>query len=47
MKLLLEKDGIDLNSTDTEFGRTALSYAAENGHEPVVKLLLENGVDES
>lgn len=37
---LLEKDSIDLNSKDN-YGRTALSWAAGNGHEAVVKLLLE------
>jgi ankyrin repeat protein len=32
--------GIDI---DERNGRTPLSYSAENGHEAVVKLLLENG----
>jgi ankyrin repeat domain-containing protein 50 len=40
VKLLLEIDGVDLNSTDDTYGRSALSWAAENGHEAVVKLLL-------
>jgi ankyrin repeat protein len=40
VKLLLEKDGIDLNSED-ENSQTALSWVARNGHEAVVKLLLE------
>jgi len=35
-------DRIDLNSKDTE-GRTPLSWAAENGHEGVAKLLLDTG----
>ena len=34
-----EPDAID------SYVRTSLSYAAENGHEAVVKLLLERGVD--
>ena len=31
--------------TSTLSGRTALHYAAKGGHEAVVWLLLENGVD--
>jgi hypothetical protein len=43
--LSLAEDGVDLNSKDRN-DRTPLSYAAENGHEAVVKLLLaEDGVD--
>jgi ankyrin repeat protein len=38
VKLLLEKDGVDLDSKD-EDGRTPLSWAAKNGHEAVMKLL--------
>ena len=41
MKLLLEH-GAELETKD-EDGRTPLSCAAGNGHEAVVKLLLENG----
>ena len=44
MKLLLEK-GAELESKDTEYGRTPLSWAAGNGHEAVVKLLLEKGAE--
>ena len=45
VKLLLEKDDIDLNFEDIS-GRTALFYAARKGHDAVVKLLLEkNGTD--
>ena len=36
--------GHDLNSKNN-YGRTPLSYAVENGHEAVVKLLLEKGAD--
>lgn len=46
--LLLATDGADLNSKDTQCGRTPLSWAAENGHEAVVKLLVllaTDGVD--
>ena len=46
VKLLLEKEGIDLDSKDIEYGQTPLSWAAENGHSEVVKLLLEKeGID--
>ncbi|KAI9772445.1 MAG: hypothetical protein M1840_000648 [Geoglossum simile] len=46
VKLLLAKDGVDINSKDSMMGLTALSLAAERGHEAVVKLLLgKDGVD--
>jgi ankyrin repeat protein len=41
VKLLLAQDGVDPDSKDTS-GRTPLSWAAENGHEAVVKLLQSN-----
>ena len=41
MKLLLEK-GAELETKDY-YGRTPLSWAAQKGHEAVVKLLLEKG----
>jgi hypothetical protein len=44
VKLLLEKDA-DIESKDSEYGRTPLSWAAENGHDGVVKLLLEKDAD--
>jgi ankyrin repeat protein len=43
-KLLLD-NGADLESKDKLHGRTPLSYAAENGHEAVVKLLFSQGAD--
>ena len=43
MKLLLEK-GADVESKIYD-GQTPLSWAAEKGHEAVVKLLLEKGAD--
>ena len=36
---------INLEIKDKEYGRTPLSWAAWNGHEAVVKLLLEKGAD--
>ena len=44
MKLLLEK-GAELESRDTRYGRTPLSWAAVKGREAVVKLLLEKGAE--
>jgi ankyrin repeat protein len=45
VKLLLVKDGLDLNSKD-KYGQTPLSKAASGGYGAVVKLLLvEDGVD--
>jgi ankyrin repeat domain-containing protein 50 len=41
VKLLLETGKVDVDSKDTNNGRTPLWWAAENGHEAVVKLLLE------
>ena len=43
MKLLLEKKGVDPDSKDTAYGRTPLSWAAQHGHEAVVKLLQSRG----
>jgi ankyrin repeat protein len=40
--LLLAKDGVDLDLKDWSY-RTSLSWAAENGHEAVVKLLVDTG----
>lgn len=40
VKLLLERDGIELNPRN-RMGRTTLIRAAEEGHIAVVKLLLE------
>ena len=45
VKLLLENDDFNLNSMDGIYGRTSLSWAAENGHKAVVKLLLDKGAD--
>jgi hypothetical protein len=42
---LLEK-GADLEYKDDKNGRMPLSYAAERGHEAVVKLLLEKGAEQ-
>jgi len=41
---LLDK-GADLEARDSNYGRTPLSWAAENGREAVVKLLLDKGAD--
>lgn len=38
--MLLEKDGVDLNSEDNQ-DQTALPRAAENSHGEVVQMLLE------
>ena len=42
--ITLLENGHNLNSKDS-YGRTPLSWAAENGHEAVVKLLLEKGAE--
>jgi ankyrin repeat protein len=42
---LLLKSGADVDSKDTRFGRTPLSWAAETGLETIVYLLLEAGAD--
>jgi ankyrin repeat protein len=41
VKLLIETGKVDVDSKDNYHGRTPLSWAAENGHEAVVKLLKE------
>ena len=43
VQLLLEK-GAEIEAKDN-YGRTPLSWAAENGHEATVKLLLEKGAE--
>ena len=42
---LLVGNSLDLNVAETETGRTALHYAAENGHSKVVTLLLAHGAE--
>jgi ankyrin repeat protein len=41
VRLLLERESVDANFKD-KYGRTPLSWTAENGHEAAVKLLLEH-----
>ncbi|KAF4213269.1 hypothetical protein CNMCM5878_000164 [Aspergillus fumigatiaffinis] len=41
-KALLEQ-GADVDSKDSRYGRTPLSWAAENGHKEVVQLLIQTG----
>jgi ankyrin repeat protein len=43
-KLILQKEGIDINQADTN-GYTPLYLAAKNGHTKVVELLLKRGAD--
>ncbi len=42
---LLVNSSLDLNAAETDTGRTALHYAAENGHSNIVTLLLAHGAD--
>ncbi|KAF1950654.1 ankyrin [Byssothecium circinans] len=42
VKHLLKMDGVDLNSRDDTYQRSALSWAAGNGFDAVVKLLVNN-----
>ena len=42
MKILLERRDVNPDPSD-EGGRTPLSYAAQSGHEGIVKILLERG----
>lgn len=44
VKLLVE-NGADVEAKDSEYGRTALSWAAENGHTAISKLLVDNNAD--
>ncbi|KAF6802650.1 NACHT and ankyrin domain protein [Colletotrichum musicola] len=42
VSLLLERCSVDLNHRHSEYGQTALSFAAEMGHEAIVELLLSD-----
>lgn len=44
LECLLKRDGIDVNSKDSD-GRTPLSWAAEKGHGKVVEMLLRYSAD--
>ena len=44
MAKTLIRHGTDINRTDKD-GKTALMMSVINGHESLVKLLLENGAD--
>jgi len=41
VKKFLEREDINPDQADTEYGQTPLSWAASNGHEGVVKMLLQ------
>jgi len=41
VKVLLEQSKVNPDPADTEYGRTPLSWAAENGHEGAVNVMLE------
>ena len=41
VKMLLEREDVNPDQADTEYGRTPLSWAAWNGYTGVVKMLLE------
>ncbi|KAK0708278.1 hypothetical protein B0H67DRAFT_472200, partial [Lasiosphaeris hirsuta] len=41
VKLLLKEDHIEVNSVDSTYGRSALSWASENGFDGVVDLLIK------
>jgi len=41
VRKLLQEDGVEANSRDHRYGRSALSWASENGFGDVVKLLLK------
>jgi ankyrin repeat protein len=43
VKWLLEAGNAEVDSEESEYGRTPLLWAARNGHKAVVKLLLETG----
>ncbi|GMF88283.1 unnamed protein product [Aspergillus oryzae] len=40
---VLARETVEFNSQDSGYGRTTISWAAENGYEAVVKLLLATG----
>ncbi|KAH7007605.1 hypothetical protein EDB80DRAFT_718891 [Ilyonectria destructans] len=44
VRTLVQEDALDISAKSHLDGRTALFWAAENGHEPVVDLLLRKGI---
>jgi ankyrin repeat protein len=42
VKLLLEKDNIDINQKDKRNGWTALMRASDRGHKEIVKMLIQH-----
>ena len=47
LRLLVEREGIDVNAATTYDGTTALMLASQEGHLPLVLLLLQRGADKS
>ncbi|ERF71929.1 hypothetical protein EPUS_06488 [Endocarpon pusillum Z07020] len=45
VKKVLEHPLLNLDSTDSLYGQSPLSHAAENGHEGIVRLLLQKGAN--
>jgi len=45
VKMLLQREGVNLNQKDVRWGSTPLSWAATKGHEGIVKMLLRNVVN--
>ena len=35
VRLLVERDGVEINAKDDEYGQTSLIWAASNGHDVV------------
>lgn len=45
VRIILAHSKANIDSKDREYGRSALSWASKNGHETIVRILLENGAD--
>lgn len=41
VRLLVDKDKADINSKDADFGQTPPPWAADSGHEALVRLLID------
>ncbi len=45
VQFLIQQEGIDFNQKERFFNKNALDFAFENGHEEIIELLKEKGLE--